>query len=647
MNRRKFFKVATPLAATPLVIGGTSIRAFANQNLLQNTIDCEDVAGRILVILHLKGGNDGLNTLIPTEQYDTYVNQRPTLALPDYGINPYIELDSSLPLEQQVGLHPGMSAFKSLYDEGKVGIIQNVGYEMPNLSHFKSSELWLAGGDGTPENFNIQTGWMGRYLNRSYQGYIGSPTMAMPDPPGMQLGDSKRSIGFMSESEFSVSINLTGQDPSGFYNQVTEIGTAKLNEVPMSQYGSELQYAMAVQDSVSLYAQRISQVFSQGTNSHNNYSPISELAAQLKTVARLISGGCKTKVYLLNLSGFDTHALQSESDDPTAGRHAVLIKDMADSMKAFQDDLAGLGLDQKVLTVTFSEFGRKATENNALGTDHGTVAPMFVFGTAVKPGMLGINPNLANVTNDGQYQSELEYDYRQVYATLLQDWLGASDTVIEETQFNPYIDNKLPIIDQAAIADPGCYLTNILPITLTYFNAEAVDEKVRLKWQTATEINNAYFVIERSKDGVNFEDLFEVNGGGNSNIPLNYTAWDEEPLPGTSYYRLKQVDYDGRETKHNIEVVSFGDDPGFTVEMFPNPANRYINVAVNSTVGDAEGRISIFNMNGQQVKSVNINVYQGYSRIPVNVSDLANGQYAIQLRMNNGYFHTSKHIVNR
>ena len=270
-----------------------------------------------------------------------------------------------------------------------------------------------------------------------------------------------------------------------------------MSVVPESQYGTELRYAMDLQNSVSLYAQRITEVFSQGTNANNNYNPSSDLANQLKTVAKLISGGCKTKLYLLQLGGFDTHAEQIEAGDSTIGYHANLVKDLSESVKAFQDDLAGLGLEQKVMTITFSEFGRKATENGALGTDHGTVAPMFVFGTAVNAGMIGSNPILANANSFGQYPGELQFDYRQVYTTLLQDWLGASDTVIGDTQFNSYLNSKVSFIQQASVVDPSCYLNNILPIELTSFTAEVVDnDKVALKWQTATEINNAFFILK-------------------------------------------------------------------------------------------------------------------------------------------------------
>ncbi len=647
MNRRKFFKITSPLAATPLILGGTSIRAMAAHQLLQNTINCNEVAERILVIIHLKGGNDSLNTLVPISQYSTYAGLRPTLAIPDSGNRGYIPLDSGLSQEQQVGLHPDMASFKSLYEDAKVGVIQNVGYDLHNLSHFKSTELWMSGGDGSIANSNIQTGWMGRYLKASYPGYAGVPNELMMDPLGLQLGESKPSYGFLSDSEFSMAVNLTGQDPNGLYSQLTELGTAQMSAVPNSQYGQELQYAMNLQNSMSLYSERLSRVFTQGTNAVNNYNTDSKLANQLKTVAKLVSGGCKTKVFLLKIGTFDTHAEQAEAGDATVGKHARLLKDLSDSMKAFQEDITALGIDQKVLTVTFSEFGRKATDNGALGTDHGTVGSMFLFGSAVKAGMLGTNPVLANVDDTGQYSDELQYDYRQVYATLLQDWLGASDSIVAETQFDNHLNHKLPIIDDAQVVSPDCYLTNILPITLTYFNAEVLDEKVLLKWQTASEINNAFFIIERSQDGINFEDLFEVNGAGNSNIPINYSEWDETPLPGTSYYRLKQVDYDGRESTHNIEVVKLSDKTEFSVNMYPNPANRYINVAINSTVGNTAGTISIFTVNGQLVKQISVDVYSGSSKIPVNVANISNGQYLVKLELENGHYYTNNHLIQR
>ncbi len=455
MKRRNFLKIFPAATVTPFVVNGTAMRPFANSQMARLLNSCEGVEDRVLVLIQLKGGNDGLNNIIPVEQYDTYANLRPSIGIPE---SAYINLDGTLSNADQVGVHPSLLKVKELYDKGWATVVQGVGYESMNQSHFKGTDLWMSGGDGTQANNNIRSGWMGRALQAFYPDVLGVPTTNMPDPLGIQIGDPTTALGFHTETEHQNVINLSGQDAAGFYSLIQTIGGAPILNVPDSEHGTELEFIMGVEQSTSLYAQRISQVFNAGSNflsSYNTSNVNSRFAPQLQTVARLIKGGCKTKIYLCQLGGFDTHNAQVDGGNPTNGEHAELLLELAESIKSFMDDLEGLGIADQVTACTFSEFGRCAKENGSDGSDHGTLAPMFIFGKNIAAGVRGTNVNLSNLTNDNQLQGA-QFDYRQVFSTLLQDWLGASEDVLTETMFEGY--SKMPLVDSAAIVSPDCYL---------------------------------------------------------------------------------------------------------------------------------------------------------------------------------------------
>jgi len=225
---------------------------------------------------------------------------------------------------------------------------------------------------------------MGRYLESIYPDVENIPQALLPDPLGIQIGFGAPSTGFITSTDYPISVNMSGQNPANYYTLVSEVGGAPPTNLPMSEYGQELAYITEIERSTNRYSVRITDVFEQGANTIEY--PQSALANQLKTVARLMSGGSKTKVFLVRLGGFDTHHAQAAGSDSTIGVHANLLRQLSDSVKAFMDDLAGLGLDNKVLAVTISEFGRRAYQNGSMGTDHGSLAPMFIFGTGVEPG---------------------------------------------------------------------------------------------------------------------------------------------------------------------------------------------------------------------------------------------------------------------
>ncbi len=492
MKRRNFLKIFPAAGVTSFVVNGHAMRPFANSKIAKIMSACEDVEDRVLVLIQLKGGNDGLNVIIPIDQYDLYANLRPSIKISDTGNEKYINLDTTLSTPRQVGLHPKMVGIKELYDKGWASVIQAAGYENVNQSHFTGTDLWLSGGDSTLEGGAIGSGWMGRSLQAMYPDVLGSPTVNNPDPLGIQLGDSSPSLGFHTETEHQNVINLSGQDAAGFYSLIQTIGGAPLLNIPTSEYGDEIQYIQGVERSVNDYAERISQVFNAGSNSTTTYNNDSRIADQLKTVARLIKGGCKTKIYLCQMGGFDTHGSQILENNPASGTHADLLQDLADSVKSFFDDLEAMELADQVVGCTFSEFGRCARENGSLGSDHGTLAPMFLFGKNIQAGVQGNNVNLANLTQDNQLQG-VQNDYRQVFATLLQDWLGANNYVLEQTMFEGY--PKLPVVDSVALVTPDCYVGGTVSTFDAYHKPRALQvypNPARVSAEVTFQSDNAF-----------------------------------------------------------------------------------------------------------------------------------------------------------
>ncbi|MFT4667754.1 MAG: hypothetical protein ACI9XB_004728 [Gammaproteobacteria bacterium] len=356
--------------------------------------------------------------------------------------------------------------------------------------------------------------------------------------------------------------------------------------------------------------------------------PDYNLANQLKTVARLLSGGSQTKIFLVKIGGFDTHVDQVEGIDNLSGKHNNLLTELSTSIKAFQDDLEALSLADKVMTFSFSEFGRKAAENGSFGTDHGTMAPMFVFGNAVAPGTTGTNVDLDNIV-DGQLQNH-QHDYRQVFTTLLQDWMGADDTILADTMFDAYLGSKLPFIDAVSVVDPACY-SGPLPVELSFFKARLIDnKKVTLSWDTASEVNSDYFEVERSQDGKDFEAIIKTAAKGNLTLVNHYQEIDEEPLTGTSYYRLKQVDQYGQFEYSKIAVVELIPPMVTNIRLYPNPAVYDFQLAfMSEKTGTVQ--IRIINMAGNLLRQRSLSVKEGFNKFSFPVDRLPTGTYVVEI----------------
>jgi uncharacterized protein (DUF1501 family) len=437
MKRRDFLKGAVPATLLPLALGGFSIKAYGRSPLLSRLLASAANTDRVLVLIQLNGGNDGLNTVIPLDQYSSYNTVRSNIAIPEAQV---------LKLTNATGLHPQMTGVQSLYTSGKVRVVQSVGYPNPDFSHFRSTDIWLTASDYDQV---VNTGWMGRYLDQEFPGYPnGYPNATMPDPLAIQIGSSL-STGLEGPA---ANMGMSFSNPASFYNIVS--GT---NEpVPNGRAGVELDYIRNVGKQLDTFGATVKAAAGRAANKSGLYPAAKQntLADQLKIVATLIAGGLKTRIYVVNLGGFDTHSNQNSGGAGTPTPHGTLLNQLSVAIAAFQDDIRLLGIEDRIVGMTFSEFGRRIRSNGSAGTDHGAAAPLIVFGTNVIPGVLGPNPTIDSDASPNDNIPML-YDFRSVYASLLKDWFGAPDSELRSVLFRDY--QILPIIKgtSSSVAEDG------------------------------------------------------------------------------------------------------------------------------------------------------------------------------------------------
>ena len=384
---------------------------------------------RILVVLQMAGGNDGLNTVVPFTN-DHYYKARPRLG---------VAVKDVLKLNDQVGLNPNLAGFKSLYDAGRLGIIQGVGYPNPNRSHFRGTEIWQTASDA--ERIEA-TGWLGRYFDNTCTGC--DPTVAVTiggQMPQAFAGKNPKGICFSNPESYR--FKKSGKPAPGEMD-TTEESYRKLNEIDEAamensggsigmlpgatkHVGSPLDFIERTALDAQVSSDQIRAIAARGQNQVTY--PQSQLANSLKLVAKLIGGGLSTRVYYVSQGGYDTHTNQ-------AGTHNRLLKELGDSVKAFVDDLTAQGNLERVLVMTFSEFGRRVSENASGGTDHGAAAPMFVVGSKVKAGLVGKHPSLAPAD---LLQGDVKFstDFRSVYAGVLDQWLQTNSAAVLGGRFQP------------------------------------------------------------------------------------------------------------------------------------------------------------------------------------------------------------------
>ncbi|MFM1875782.1 MAG: hypothetical protein RL266_1519 [Bacteroidota bacterium] len=409
-DRRSFFKALGVGIGGSMMLGGMRVGATALSPLTKALAAAD--SDRVLVFIRLKGGNDGLNTIIPIYDYSTYANLRNTIRINE---------SDAFSLSAEFAMPNFMNSLESFWNDGKMKVVHGVGYDDQSLSHFRSSDIWAT---GTDESEVLSSGFLGRYYEEEYPDYLNNPPS---NPLAIQIG-SVGNLMFKGSDATDYAFSVT--DPEQLYQLAQNGWLHDVVNLPECLYGEQLGYIRAITNSTYTYAGVINDAYTASSNSVTY--PNSALSTQLALIARLIKGGLGTKVYLVTLDGFDTHALQPDV-------HQTLLTDLADGVTTFFQDLAASGRDNDVLAMTISEFGRRPEQNASDGTDHGAAAPSMFFGPALEGnGFIGNHPSLTNLDFAGNLIHEI--DYRQLYASVLEHWLCIPEAVVDDALLDVHYD---------------------------------------------------------------------------------------------------------------------------------------------------------------------------------------------------------------
>ena len=389
-KRKEFLQIGS-LATASLMVP-KFLKAFEGKTLVPP-------GNKVLVVLQFSGGNDGLNTVIPIRN-DIYYGSRPKLG---------IEKNRALFLTDEAGINPALPAFKELFDNGSLGIINSVGYPNPDRSHFRSMDIWQSASDSDKY---VYTGWLGRYLDAQCNG-CGKPTQALEV-------DDILSLTLKGENNKGLAV----KDPKRLYNTSHEKYFKEINAA--HENGEEtVDYLYKTLSETLSSADYIFQQSSLHPSSQ--IYPSTETGKNLKTISSLIMSDINTKVYYLSLGSFDTHVNQEN-------QQKRLFTELNDAIRAFVKDLKDNNRFEDVMIMTFSEFGRRVAQNASGGTDHGTANNMFFIGGGLKEkGLINAMPDLTNL-NEGDLIHTV--DFKNVYATVLRKWLDADDKEILGKQYD-------------------------------------------------------------------------------------------------------------------------------------------------------------------------------------------------------------------
>jgi uncharacterized protein (DUF1501 family) len=570
MNRRQFLG-NTALFTAPLMLQG--IPVFAGNGVLHPLLQALAAptanCGRVLVVIQMNGGNDGLNMVIPLDRYTELNNARPGLLIPS---NQVLSLTGTT----TTGLHPSMTGLRDLFNNGKVNLVHGVSYPNPNFSHFQAQDIWFTGINTVP---SPDTGWLGRQLDMAYPGFPnGYPNTNSPDPLAIQIG------GALPLSLQGPNINMGYNAPNPA--SLISVATGTPGPAPVSDYGTELTFVRMMKDQSNAYTSRISASYAaQATMSGLYPASGNSLADQLKVVARLIGGGLNTPVYIVNHpDSFDTHVDQVVAGAPATGWHATSLSKLSVAVTAFQNDITLMGKANKVTGMTFSEFGRRVISNSSTGTDHGSGAPVIFFGDSINGGVTGTSPVLPT-TPTASTQVPLQYDFRQLYATVMQKWLcmsaAESQTVLNGTF------NTVPIFNEV-----------VLPVDGIELFASWDGEFAKLEYEVFENDKYDDFVIERSTNGVDFEKIAAVNNTS-LNTQQKYFYKDARINAPYIYYRIKGIEKQG--SYRYSSIVKLKNTYDQELRVYPNPVkNHTINVEFLNRV-NASVELTIFGAAGERL----------------------------------------------
>lgn len=604
MNRRKFLQ-NTALFSMPLFLQGIPVFAgdsHINEQLKRELLSATDDCDRIFVIVQMSGGNDGLNTVIPLDKYAELNAARSNIVIPASSV---LSLDGNA----TTGLHPSMSGIQNLYNDGKISIVQGVSYPNPSYSHFQAQDIWFSA-SASPQ---LNTGWLGRNFDANNPGFpAGYPNTNFPDPLAVQIGGALPLS--LQGSGGNIAYNVP--DPASLIN----IATASPAPAPSNDYGSELTFLRMMKDQSNAYTSRISAAYNaQATlSSMYNSSPNNSLCDQLKVVARLIGGGLKTRIYIVNHpDSFDTHTGQVST--PTTGVHANALDRLSKAITAFQNDITLMGKGPKVAGMTFSEFGRRVMSNASKGTDHGAAAPIIFFGEGVNGGMIGTSPILpTNPTTSSQVP--MQYDFRQLYTTVMQRWL-CTNSPKSNTILNG-VFMTIPIFEATQTARE-----NISPA------ASLEENYARIAFEVTENHRYQTFTIERSIDNVTFTEIAVIDNDSDDTFK-RHTFLDERINTKKTYYRIKAT------TKKELQVISKTVALNTGVEnqkmsIYPNPVvNRTINIEFFEQIKE-NVEINIFGKSGEKLYYDQINL-GGAQKHQFRVSDMFSNNNIYIMKVNYG-----------
>ncbi len=447
-NRRSFLQALGFSSLGSMALGSSSV-SYAGNSLLSSAISATE-NDNILLIVRLFGGNDGLNTIVPLNQYDLYANYRPTLRH---------EESNLWTLNDDYAMPNFMNGLESMWGDGAMKVVNSVGYDSQSQSHFKGTEIWSAAKDDNSTN----SGWLGRYFQHKYPEYIENPPEI---PSAVQIGSRKNITFDGDDAKYSFSV-------SGVNGLQTILNTGLLYQMeglPDCSKGNKLQFLRGMFNSTYSHADTIYQAYNASSDytggvGYNLSDAEDDFAATLSVVSRLIKGNLGTKVYTLTINGFDTHSTQ-------ANTHQALLTYLADAINYFYEDLRQAGYADKVMTMVVSEFGRRVRENGSLGTDHGIAGPIMFFGDALDGnGFIGEHSSLDEDKLMRNRDLQWHTDFKQVYATVLKDWLGVDETIVDTVVLDKSYE-ALPIFEEKTLSNES-FINKVSPFsTTTYYDAD-------------------------------------------------------------------------------------------------------------------------------------------------------------------------------
>lgn len=584
MKRRKFLQLGS-LASAPFLLNGFPVSASANLGSAVMGMMAQGAVsnGNVLVIIQLNGGNDALNTYFPLDKWTNLQNARSNILMAKSSVLPLADNDV-------MGFHPAMGGLKTMYDNGQVLIVQGVSYPNPNFSHFRATDIWFS---GSGSSTTLETGWLGRSLDDDYPDYPnGYPNSTMEDPLAIQIGSS---LPFSLQGP-NINMGYNVSDPNTLQNVINGV----TDPAPNNDYGRELTFLRLMKDQSNAYRTNIQTAYNAKMNSTVTYPSSNSLADALKIVAKLINGGLTTPIYVVNHSNsFDSHTAQVNTSDFTTGSQATNLTMLSQAIVAFQTDMNNIGKANQVTGMTHSEFGRRIISNASYGTDHGSAAPVMFFGAALntaaksvngatitKRGMIGASPNLPlNATvND---QVPMQYDFRQLYQTVMEDWFGMASTDASGVLTTAFA--KLPIFNGSSV----------LPEEGIELVGQYVGNESKLTFTVANNPVFTSFVVEFGTDGTTFNDIDHITNLSLNDAQTYYTSYQIGNVEKL-YYRIRGVQRDGDVQFSNILYLRANMQKQL-VSIYPNPVkNSQVHVDFfQQPKGDVE--INLFTATGDKL----------------------------------------------